>query len=438
MDNEAAQIIDLAEARPPSWLKRLKRNDGGVIANVANAMVILANDPAMAELSTFNAFKSQPLLLRAPPPPEDGGALMPGPYPRSLEDTDLPLFQAYLQRVWSPKFSKATTQDALLSVAISRQFHPVVDWLATLKWDGKPRLDNWLANAFDAENNAYHRAVGSKLLIASVRRVRDPGCKFDCMMILEGDQGIGKSTAVRVLYSDAWFSDSIPADLSHKDAAIALVGVWCLELGEIDALIRNEPETVKAFLSRQADSYRPPYGRNNIERPRQGVLIGTTNSDDYLRDSTGNRRFWPVRCRTVDIEWLKLNREQLWAEAAVREAAGATIWLADEDVVALAVHAQSDRLAELPWERNILNYCRHRNEVQIPDILGEIVGVALDKQTRRNVLDVADILRRNGWKRWVGRLPGRDGTHRIWMAPGSGQLPPEPETEGQADLLSGR
>ena len=425
-DDGIGNIVDLAEARPPSWLKRLKRSDKGIVPNVANAMIIMGNDPGLADLMTFNAFTSRPLLVRAPPPPEDGARSMPGPYPRLMEDTDLPLLQAYMQRIWSPMFGKMTVQDAVISVAVAHQYHPVTDWLDTLRWDGKKRIDHWLSAAFDATNDAYHRAVGAKFLIAAVRRPRQPGCKFDHMMILEGDQGIGKSTAARELFSDEWFSDSIPADLSSKDAAMALLGVWCLEFGEIEHLIRSEPETIKAFLSRQTDRYRPPYGRGYVERPRQGVFLGTTNSDDYLRDSTGNRRIWPVRCRSVDMEWIRLNRKQLWAEAAVREATGEAIWLSEDEAATLAVTAQSNRLAEVPWERAVMEHVAPFKRIQIPDVLRIAVGLSLDKQTRRNVLDVAEILKRNGWVRWVGRLEGKPGAQRLWLSPG--EPAPEPVT----------
>lgn len=435
MDEEPVEsIINLAEARPPIWLKRLRRNDKGVVANVANAMVILANDPALADMVMFNAFTSEHLLTRAPPPPEDDAPLMAGPYPRSISDTDVSLLQAYMQRVWAPSFGRAGVQDALMAISSGHQFHPVTDWLDSLVWDRTPRLDKWLSAAFDAEANAYHRAVGAKFLIAAVRRVRRPGCKFDYMLILEGAQGIGKSTAARVLFSDKWFSDSIPPDLSSRDAAMALLGVWCLEFGEIEHLIRNEPETIKAFLSRQSDRYRPPYERAYVERPRQGVLLGTTNSDDYLRDTTGNRRIWPVRCKSVDVRWVELNREQMWAEAVAREARGETVWLNDDDVVKDARAAQDKRMAEDAWETTVLEWAIGRTHVKIPDVLWNALNMPREKQTRREVLRIADILRQNGWRRWVMRPPDGGAIARVWLAPGR-DAPGEPEKTDQPELL---
>ena len=196
-----------------------------------------------------------------------------------------------------------------------------------LQWDGKPRIDHWLVNTFDCDNTDYHRAVSAKFLIASVRRVMHPGCKFDHMMILEGFQGLGKSTVLRKLFGDDNFTDQIPDDLKSKDASMSLMGVWCLEFSEIDHLIRSEVEVIKAFLSRQIERFRPPYGRGFIDRPRQIVMVGTTNLDDYLKDSTGNRRFWPVSCKTASVEFIEANRDQLWAEAVYREKIKETIWL---------------------------------------------------------------------------------------------------------------
>jgi predicted P-loop ATPase len=420
---------------PELWLGRLLRGERGVLPTLSNAIAILANDQLLDGLFAYNAFACQHLLMRAPPVPEDGAAKIPGPYPRPWATEDVALIQSYLQRLWCPRFSRAAVEDAMVVTASMKQFHPITDWLATLKWDRKPRLDFWLSNAFDVENNAFHRSIAAKFMIAAVRRVRHPGVKFDTMLILEGVQDLGKSSAAKALFGETWFSDAIPPDLSSKDAAMSLLGVWCLEFAEIEHLIRSEPETIKAFVSRQVDRYRPPYAKAFVERPRQGVLLGTTNDDDYLRDTTGNRRTWPVRCRTADVAWVALNREDLWAEAAAREAAGERIWLQNEETTAIARAAQSERLAEDAWESTVLLWTIGRTEVRIPDILNSALALPKDKQTRREVLRVAAILRANGWNRWIGRLPGRIGVHRAWIAPGH-DPPASPETTRQDEMFN--
>lgn len=341
------------------------------------------------------------------------------------------MIQGYMQRIWSPRFARGTIEDAMLAEAAVRRFHPVVDWLATLRWDGKRRLDTWLANAFACQNNPYHRAVGAKFLIAAVRRVRQPGCKFDHMLVLEGAQGIGKSRSLLELFGQDWFSDAIPPDLNNRDAAMALLGIWCLEFAEIEHLIRHEVETIKAFLSRAVDRYRPPYGKAFVDRPRQGVLVGTTNADDYLRDATGNRRIWPVRCVTASPDWVRLNRIDLWAEAAYREAAGEAIWLEDELVQEQAVVAQSERMSDDMWGDAVTAWVAGFAEVRMTDIMSEALGIPKERQGKAQEMRVGSVLRRLGWTKGVAR---RGKLTKLWFAPGREPQPP-PEETGQKDLL---
>lgn len=435
-DDRAGKIIDMASGKrldALAWYTRLQRNEkGAVLPTVANAMVICANDPTLRGLLAFNAFRSEHLLTREPPPCEDGSPPLAGPYPRSWGAEDVALIQAYVQRVWCSRFARGTVEDAMLAEAAVRRFHPVVDWLDALRWDGKRRLDLWLTNTFDCENNAYHRAVGAKFLIAAVRRVRHPGCKFDYMLVLEGAQGIGKSRSLEELFGHDWFSDAIPPDLSSRDAAMALLGVWCLEFAEIEHLIRNEVETIKAFLSRSVDRYRPPYGRAYVDRPRQGVLVGTTNSEDYLRDSTGNRRVWPVRCSVASPDWVRVNRLDLWAEAAVREAAGEPIWLQGDELQLGATEAQAQRMTDDMWHDAVAAWLVGRTEVKIPHILSDALSIPRERQGKAQEMRVASVLRQLGWIKSHGRRKG--GFGKLWFAPGFEELPPQDTT--QTDLLN--
>ena len=410
----------MAAARPvdqSAWMGRLSKTKDRLanLPTVANALVIFANDPAVKGLLAYNTFAGHYLLTREPPSEEVDGPPLPGPYPREWRTGDAIFIQAYFQRMWSSKFSRSTIEDAMLADASIRCFHPVCDWLDTLVWDGKPRLDNWLVNAFDCKNTQLHRAIGAKFLIAAVRRVRRPGFKFDHMMVLEGAQGIGKSTALRVLFGDPWFSDHVPSDLASKDAAQALLGIWCLEFAEIEHLIRAEVETIKAFLSRPVDRYRPPYGKSYEEHPRQCVMVGTTNSDDYLRDTTGNRRIWPIACKSADPGWIEVNRDQLWAEAAAREAAGEAIWLNDEALEGDATGAQATRLADDVWFDAVVDWLRGKVEVTSADVLQHALGVPVERMTKGLQMRVGGILRSLKWRRTV---VWRYGTaHRLWVPP---------------------
>ena len=200
-------------------------------------------------------------------------------------------------------------------VASERSFHPVRDYLDTLWPDGEARLDTWLTTYLRVENSPYTRAVGRAWMISAVARVRQPACKADHALILEGMQGVGKSKTARIIaVMTEWFADDI-ADLGTKDSAQDLRGKWIIELGELTALRRNEVERVKAFMSRSTDHYRSSYGRRSQDFPRLCVFIGSTNADIYLGDATGGRRFWPVKVGRIDLGALQRDIGQLWPEA---------------------------------------------------------------------------------------------------------------------------
>jgi predicted P-loop ATPase len=214
-------------------------------------------------------------------------------------------------------------REAVQSVAYEQRFHPILRWLEGLQWDGTPRLDKWLSAYLGTPNTPLTRAIGRKFLISAVARVYKPGCKVDHMLIPEGKQGAQKSKALRALVGDDWFTDQL-SDLGTKDASQDLRGTWVIELSELAAMQGREIERVKGYVSRQIDRYRPSYGRRAIDVPRQCVFIGTTNDDEYLPDSTGNRRFWPITCTTIDVDAIAHDRAQLWAEAVAAYHAGET------------------------------------------------------------------------------------------------------------------
>jgi hypothetical protein len=216
-----------------------------------------------------------------------------------------------------------------------RSYHPVRDYLDSLVWDGVPRLGSLLARYLGAEDTPLHTAYSVKTLVAAVRRVYQPGCKVDTVLILQGKQGRGKSTALRVLGGE-WFRDA-ELDPGTKDASMLLRGAWLYELGEFEKwLSRSNLSTIKAMVTRQDETYRPPYGKVDIVQPRQLVFVGTTNTDDILTDPTGHRRFWVVRTGAIDLQALTADRDQLWAEAVAAYTAGAETYLSSDEVEAHA------------------------------------------------------------------------------------------------------
>ena len=232
------------------------------------------------------------------------------------------------------------------------------------KWDGVPRIDRWLVTYGGAKDSDYVRAVGALVLVAAVRRVRSPGCKFDEMLVLENpEQGTDKSSALQALaVNPEWFSDNLPLGLPPKETIEALSGHWIMEVSELQGMRKSDIEKVKAFLSRQTDRARMAYDRTTTEARRQCVIIGTTNSDKYLRDLTGNRRIWPVRVDRFDLEALKRDRDQLWAEAAAREASGASIRL-PEELWAAAAAEQAERVVDNPFLSVLDSVLREKDDM---------------------------------------------------------------------------
>ncbi len=405
-----------AHAPDEGWKSLLATNDeGATLPTVSNAVLILLHDQHLAGSLAYNDFTYRSMLRCAPP--ATGGITTSGAFPRAWEDADRVLIHAYLQRRYSAKFADSTVGNAMFAASHACHFHPVREYLASLIWDGLPRIGAWLGDAFGCETDPYHHAIASKFLMAAVRRVRLPGCKFDTMLLLEGAQDLGKSRACRALFGDEWFTDTLPTDLTSRDASDALTGVWGVEFSEIEHLLRSEPEEAKAFLSRQVDRYYPRYARTLVERPRQCVFIGTTNRDDYARDPSGNRRLWPATCQFADVDWIIGARDQLWAEAVQLEP-NVNLWLDDAETYRTATSIQGQRYAEDPWTIRIAEWCAFKLECRIPDILTLCLNLPIERCDKSSQMRVANILRTQGWTRnkggsQVGRKwtpPQRTGT----------------------------
>jgi predicted P-loop ATPase len=239
--------------------------------------------------------------------------------------------------------STQAVADVTYQLGKENAFHPVQRFLRNLKWDGKERLDTMLMKYCGAEGDVQYLAdVGRKFMCASVARVFEPGVKFDHVMILEGPQGVGKSTFVQTL-AMKWGSDSL-GDITNKDVIDNMRGKWLIELGELASMNRAEANDLKAFITRQFDVARKAYGRRSQTYPRQCVFVGTTNDDEYLKDVTGGRRFLPVTTTRFDIPALIKDREQLWAEAVVAWELGEALYLDDASVRDYASGEQKSRL----------------------------------------------------------------------------------------------
>ena len=317
-----APPVKAAHRRDPDSLQaQLRWGRDHPLRSLSNVELVLARDPRWAGVIAFDSFASRIIKRTAPP----YAHAQVGDWTEQ-DDT---LTAIWIAREYACDCDSKTVAEAVRAMCPANSFHPVRDWLSTLTWDGVDRLSNWAVRIFGTADTPYARAVGAYFLRGMVRRVMAPGCKFDYCLVLEGEQGIGKSSACAVLAGD-YYSDT-DLDLTHKDSMGALQGVWLHEFAEMDSIARAEAPKQKSFLSRQADKYRPPYARAFIDCPRQTVFVGSTNETEYLRDATGARRFWPLACARVDLAALKEERAQLFAQAAAELAEGARCYpLPDE------------------------------------------------------------------------------------------------------------
>jgi predicted P-loop ATPase len=300
--------------------------------------------------------------------------------------------------------------DILSHQATASTFHPPRAYVDRLTWDGTPRLDTLLAKYFGAADTELHSAFGRKHLIGGVRRIRQPGCKHDAMLVLEGPQGGGKSTGVRIL-GEPWFSDALTIGAESKGVIEVSDNVWLAEIAEMTGIGRKEVEQVKAMISKQSDRARLSYDRRAVDRPRQFILFGTVNDRHYLVDPTGNRRFWPVRVGQIDLEGLRRDKDQIWAEAAAAEQSDESNDL-PERLWEEAALAQAERVITDPWA-----------EILVPLLEGSTGYVAIEDINARLGLDpkhrnggsgrrIAAILSNMGFVKC--RRAKRDNGPRVW------------------------
>ncbi|KPQ05982.1 MAG: putative P-loop ATPase [Rhodobacteraceae bacterium HLUCCA12] len=244
------------------------------------------------------------------------------------------------------KATPAVIKRELLAIAHEQQHHPVEDYLDQLVWDGTPRIDRWLTDYCGADDTELNAEFGSKLVIAGVRRIKQPGVKFDTMLVLEGAQGAGKSQiAQRLAIRDEWFCGSLDLKSDDKTKAELLARAWIVECQELDGLNKTNQQNLKRFLSTAIDTYRRAYARDASENRRHCIILGTTNERRYMRDLTGNRRMWPVLVGKIDLARFSTDVDQLWAEAVVREATGESITLSPH-LWAAAAELQGQRMVE--------------------------------------------------------------------------------------------
>lgn len=310
-----------------NWMKRLTiRKDGGFEDTRTNLLLILENDPNLKGRFALNEFAQRALIRKDLPWRKAEG---PNDFFNDYDESGL---RNYLERVYEIS-SVLKTQDAMAQVFHSNKYHPVREYLNGLTWDGVERLETLLIDTLGAEDSELNRTVTRKTFAAAVARVMNPGCKMDYMLTLVGAQGLGKSSLFGRLGGE-WFSDSL-SSVTGKDAYEQLQGAWIVEMAELSASRKADIEATKHFLTKQVDRFRVAYGRHVSDFPRQCIFIGTTNDVEFLRDQTGNRRFWvmPVGKQDVKKPWHSLTKEeidQIWAEAVQCFNDGEKLYLSTE------------------------------------------------------------------------------------------------------------
>ena len=404
------------EANPTRHLQLSK--NGRLLANLNNAVFLLENDPALQGLIWFDEFV---------------GRLMTGDPPREWADTDdINLTLDFQSHKGIPSMRRDTVSQAVIAVAFQDRRNCVKDWLDSLTWDGESRIDQFFENHFGAEATEYTRAASKNFWLSIVARVFQPGCQADHMPVLEGPQGAGKSAGLRAIGGD-WFTEQHES-ATGKGFFEVLQGKLLVEISEMDAFSRADVTRVKQVLTCLSDRYREPYGRHAKDHPRQCVFVGTTNRDDWNRDETGARRFWPIACHgEIDVDAIRSARSQLFAEAVVRFHAGETWW---EMPIEETRRQQADRYSEPSWAELILRYINSApveevtdygvednwvprtqplTEVSIPEILEHALKLPTGQWHKGNEMRLAEALRFLGWTKKDVRREGR--VVKRWFPP---------------------
>lgn len=367
------------------------------VLSLANAVTILERDEGLAGLVWFDEFLQR--LMTSDPPREWGDA----------DDLHLALYMQRdigLQRMGSDIVSRA-----VIAIAHRKPRNCVRDWLDALEHDGKARIDAFFTACLGAAEDDYTRAASRNFWLSMVARVYEPGCKVDNMVVLEGSQGLGKSTALQIIGGD-WFAEQHESATNPKGFAEILQGKLLIEISEMDSFNRTEVNRVKQTVSCPSDRYRPSYGHHAQDHLRQCIFVGTTNRDDWNRDETGARRFWPIDCkRSIQLELIRASREQCFAEAVARYKAHEPHWLMPEEATKLE---QRDRYQEDPWHAAVAEAVKGELETTTAQVAQKL-NIPLERRDKVTEMRIGGCLRILGWKRIQRKVAGE--RIRIYVKP---------------------
>lgn len=373
---------------------------GALLMNLDNVVRVMESDPNLSGHVWYDEFLCA--ILTDWNGPE-----------RKWADRDDIALQLYMQRhVGLHRIGLSTAHDAAKVAAFHNVKNEVKDYLNGLQWDGIERLGDMLADGFGAAKTAFTQAVGRCWMVSMVARAMSPGCKVDTVPVLEGEQGKRKSSALAVI-GGKWFIECHESVMT-KDFFGVLQGHLLVEISEMHSFSRSEVERIKGIISCQVDRFRKPYGKHTEDHPRQTVLVGTTNRDDWHRDETGGRRFWPVRCGEISLTWLEEQRDQLFAEAVYRFKAGEAWWDVPLNEQLAEIDARRDVDA---WEPVIEAWLEGRDVVRIEHLLADCLGLETNRQEMMLQRRTTRILRALGW-RSITKRDENGKTGRFWVKKG--------------------
>ena len=407
------------QAYAASWHGQFMENGKGKkLSNAANIDLVLRNDPSWRHILRENALSG--VVEKASPPPYAGASK--GDW-SDVDDTEAAI---WIARNYGFSPPSRNVMEVVNAIARKNTYNPVHDYLESLKWDGAERLRSMLPAYFGTEANAYTELVGVLWMTAAVVRIYRPGAKVDSVLILEGPQGIKKSSSLKMLAGD-WFMDT-PIKIGHKETYETMRGMWIVELAELDSLNRAEASAAKAFFSSSEDRYRESYGRRAQTIKRHCVFAGTVNHRQYLRDSTENRRYWPVWCSRVDLDELKADRDQLWAEAVHRLKSNERWWPEGEEVELFRVEQEKRYIGDA-YENIIEEWLRKElaQKATMPQLLGGALQLDKAKWTHAEQWRVGSVMAKLKWER--RRIGGRNDREWCYVAPDDWQAPADDGVE---------
>lgn len=380
-----------------AWKGKLQSSKQGYRKNMTNLMLFLKNVKELGHNIRWNELAQRPEWNGKP-----------------VEDSHLVDIRLILEaHQFEP--TVADIFPAVLRHAKENSFHPIRDYLTTLQWDGLKRLDTWLQTCFGAPDTPFVRAVGRKTLIAAVARAFQPGCKVDTVLVLEGAQGVRKSTGIAALFGEDYTAESVNLFDQHNKMVMSMMGAWVVELAEFIAIQKRDENMVKGLLSMRSDRVVLPYAKMATDHPRQCVFFGTINPGEtgYLKDATGNRRYWPVAVTKADTAAVREMRDQLWAEAYDSYRWKERWWFEGDDEETMAIAEVSQREEYDVWDEILYE------KLIVAGVMSTTIGAALqtigvpyERMDKKNKDRVAECLRRLGYNSKFAKDRQSDGRRK--------------------------